>query len=120
MHELAIAQNILEIIRQSVPEPQTAAVRWVRIRVGQLSGIIPESLEFCFSAIVSGTDMQQASLDITQVPTMTRCRDCSHRFQIEDLVFFCPICKSTNLELISGQELEVVEIELSDQSDEAL
>jgi Zn finger protein HypA/HybF involved in hydrogenase expression len=44
MHELAIAQNILEIVNQSVPEEQAAAVRLVRIRIGQLSGVVPESL----------------------------------------------------------------------------
>jgi hydrogenase nickel incorporation protein HypA/HybF len=120
MHELGIAQNILEIVRQSVPEEQAAAVRWVRIRVGQLSGVVPDSLEFCFGVVAGETKMQRAGLAIEQVPTVSRCRDCKHQFQIEDLAFLCPACKSTNLELISGKELEVVEIELADENDEAL
>lgn len=116
MHELGIAQNILEIIQQSVPEGQAAAVRQIRIRVGQFSGVIPDSLDFCFSVIVKETQMQQATLAIEQVPTISRCRDCTHSFKIEDLVFICPACKSTNLELISGKELEIVEIELEDDT----
>ena len=56
MHELGIAQNILEIVQQSVTKEQAPAVRWIRIRVGQLSGVVPDSLEFCFQAIVSETD----------------------------------------------------------------
>lgn len=120
MHELGIAQNILEIVQQSVPEHQAAAVRQVRIRVGQLSGVVPDSLDFCFSVLVHETNMQQASLAIEQVLTISKCKNCAHRFQIEDLAFICPVCKGTDLELISGKELEVVDIELEDEGGEAL
>jgi len=114
MHELGIAQNILEIVRQAVPGEQAAAVRRIRIRAGQFSGVVPDSLHFCFGVIVSETDMKNAGLEIEQVPTVSRCRDCFHQFQMEDLVFICPSCKSTNLELVSGKELEIVEIELAE------
>jgi hydrogenase nickel incorporation protein HypA/HybF len=120
MHELGIAQNILEIVQQSVPESQESAVREIRIKVGQLSGIVPDSLDFCFSAIVNDTKMRQARLAIEQVPTLSQCKKCSHRFGIEDWIFLCPVCQSTNLELISGKELEIVEIELADECEEAI
>ena len=120
MHELAIAQNILEIVQQSVPENQAKSVRGIRIRVGQMSGIVPDSLDFCFSAIINDTDMQRARLAIEQVPTLSQCKTCANRFGIEDWIFTCPVCQSTNLELISGKELEIVEIELADECDEAI
>ena len=119
MHELGIAQNILQIVRQSVPENQAADVRAVRLRVGQLSGIVPDSLDFCFSVIVNDTEMRLAKLAIEQVPLVSECRNCKHRFQMDDLAFSCPSCQSVSLELISGRELEVVEIELAEESDEA-
>jgi len=117
MHELAIAQNILEIVRQSVPEAQAAEVKWVRIRVGTLSGVVPDSLDFCFNAIVSGTSMRHAALAIEQVPTACRCKKCGEQFPIEDMAFICPGCRSTQLELVAGRELQVVEIELLDEKD---
>jgi hydrogenase nickel incorporation protein HypA/HybF len=120
MHELGIAQNILEIVQQSVPKNQAKAVRDIRVRVGQLSGIVPDSLDFCFSAIVNDTAMPQAKLSIEQVPMLSQCKDCTHRFGIEDWVFSCPACQSTNLELISGKELEIVDIQLVDESDEGI
>jgi hydrogenase nickel incorporation protein HypA/HybF len=115
MHELGIAQNIMDIVQQAVPADQAGAVRAVRVRVGQLSGVVPESLDFCFSVLVNDTGMRQARLAIEQVPTISECRECAHRFPMEDLAFFCPACKSTSLNLISGKELEVVEIELADE-----
>jgi hydrogenase nickel incorporation protein HypA/HybF len=114
MHELGIARNILEIVRQAVPEDQAAAVRRIRIRIGQLSGIVPDSLEFCFSALLSETDMRQAGLVMEKVPTVSMCKDCRHRFTVEDFAFSCPLCKGANLDLISGRELEIVDIELAD------
>jgi hydrogenase nickel incorporation protein HypA/HybF len=120
MHELAIAQNILEIVQQSVPENQAKSVRGIRIRIGRLAGIVPDSLDFCFSAIVNDTDMQKARLAIEQVPTFSQCKTCAHRFGIEDWIFTCPICQSTNLDLISGKELEIVDIEVADECDEAI
>lgn len=119
MHELGIAENILQIVQQSIPENRAANVRRVRIRVGQLSGVVPDSLDFCFSAIVNDTEMRQARLEIEQVPLTSECKDCRQRFQVSDMEFFCPSCQSANLELISGRELEVVEIEMADESDGA-
>jgi len=118
MHELGIAQNILEIVRQSVLKEQIEAVRGIKVRVGQLSGVVPDSLDFCFNVIVNDTELRRASLAIEQVPTTSECRNCMHRFQVEEFDFVCPACRSTNLELISGKELEIIEIELADEIDE--
>jgi hydrogenase nickel incorporation protein HypA/HybF len=120
MHELGIAQNILEIVQQSVPEEQAESVRWIRLRIGQLSGIVPDSLEFCFQAIIGDTKMPKAGLAIEQVPTTFQCKKCAYRFQVNDLEFLCPKCSDSDLEVISGRELEIVEIELAEESDKAL
>ena len=117
MHELGIAQSILEIVQQSVPEEEKTAVRKVRIRVGQLSGVVPDSLDFCFRVVAGEMNMPQAVLDIEQLPTISRCRDCQQSFNVEEFVFVCPSCKSANLEIISGKELEIVDIQLAEDSD---
>ncbi|MBN1566966.1 MAG: hydrogenase maturation nickel metallochaperone HypA [Acidobacteria bacterium] len=117
MHELGIAQSILDIVRQSVTEEQASAVRWIRIRLGQLSGVVPDSLEFCFKAIVSDTTLQKAALAIEQMPTVFRCKKCGYRFQVNDLEYLCRECKSPELEILSGKELDIVEIELEEESD---
>jgi hydrogenase nickel incorporation protein HypA/HybF len=120
MHELAIAQNIVEIIQQSVPKTQVSAVKVVNMKVGKLAGVVPDSLEFCFTAIVSDTELQGARLHIEQVSTEGRCKDCKHHFILEDYVFLCPACKSTNIALVSGTELEITDIEVSDEPIEAV
>ncbi len=119
MHELSIAQNILEIVEGAVPVEQAAGVRTERVRVGRLSGVVADSLQFCFGAVVAGTRWSGADLAIESVPAVSECKDCSHRFAIDDAAFLCPSCGGSSIALVSGTELQVVEVELADDPLEA-
>jgi len=114
MHEMSVAQSIVDIVREHVPPAQARAVSSVRVRVGGLSGIVAESLEFCFAAIVADTALGRARLSIEHVPTVCECRDCGRRFEPDALIFFCPSCGSGRAHLVSGSDLQVVEVELDD------
>ena len=114
MHELAIAQSIVEIVKSAVPAEQAGDVRAVRVRVGRLSGVVADSLEFCFSVIVAETPLRDAAIVIEAVPTVSECKECFNNFIVEDLAFSCPSCGSANIVLVSGTELQVAEIELLD------
>ena len=118
MHELALAQSILGIVEQYVPAAQAAAVARVRVRVGALSGVVPDSLEFCFDAIIGGTPWQYAKLHIDRVPATAACEACSATFGVEDLAFQCPNCGSREVQMASGMELQVLEVELKDEATE--
>ena len=117
MHELSIAQDILDIVRQYVPEEQAADVRAIRVRVGTLSGIVPESLDFCFGAIVSGTSWRSAELRIDRVQATARCNSCGRCFEIADFAFLCANCGSGDVRTISGTDLQVAEVELEDTTE---
>ena len=116
MHELSIAQNIVDIVLQHLPDESNGAVRSVKIRVGLLSGILPKSLDFCFSSIVSDTPLRGARLDIEDVPVEARCLACEKTFSRDDSsAYVCPSCGSKDLQFITGTELEVVEVALEDE-----
>ncbi len=120
MHELGLAQSILAIVEEYVPEEQAASVRTIKVRVGTFAGVVADSLEFCFGAIVSGTPWGSARLDIVPVPASAVCRKCRGEFEIDDPVFLCPSCGGSDVQLASGMELQVAEIELDDKAAEAL
>jgi len=115
MHELAIAQDILDIVREHVPERRAVALRSVKLRVGGLSGVVPESLEFCFSAIVAETPWQGAHLDIERVPTVLDCNACGERFQTADMIFECARCGGSSVRIVSGNDLHIVSFELDEE-----
>ena len=114
MHELSIAQSIVDIIRQYVPDDRAGEVRLVKIKVGQLAGVVPDSLDFCFGAIVNDTPLDKARLDIEETPLESQCKTCHEVFAVEGATFACPQCGSGEIKVISGTELQVVEIELAD------
>jgi len=115
VHELSIAQSIYDIVAQHVPPEQRRAVKSVRLLVGELAGVVPESLSFCFGAITSGTPLERAELTITPVPLKAACRECRRKFVVAELRFQCPECGKTDVEVLSGKELQVTEIELIDE-----
>lgn len=69
MHEMGIAESILDIVRQYVSIERASLVRSVCVRVGTQTAVLPESLEFCFSAIVANTPYAGAVLCIDRVPS---------------------------------------------------
>jgi hydrogenase nickel incorporation protein HypA/HybF len=118
MHELSIAQGIVDIIGQYVPRAQQATVRLVRVRVGDLAGVVPDSLAFCFTAVTAGTPMADALLEIEHVPYTIRCTACGSESTTEPGLALCPLCGSTETRIIAGTELQVMTIDVDDQTPE--
>jgi hydrogenase nickel incorporation protein HypA/HybF len=119
LHELSIAQNIGEIIRQTPAANRKRKVVAVNLRIGDLSGVVPDSLDFCFTAITAGTPLEGARLNFERVPVRAVCSNCRTAFAVRDLVFRCPTCASGELELTSGRELLVSAIEIEEDDREA-
>jgi hydrogenase nickel incorporation protein HypA/HybF len=117
MHELSIAQSVLEIAQASIPVPTDQKVRSIKVQIGRLSGVVPDSLEFCFTAISQGTPLQGALLDMEQIPFMLKCRGCGSTAESELGTVVCQSCGSMDTEVLSGTELRVVEIELQEEVD---
>ena len=118
MHELSIAQSILEIVEQHVPGDRQRCIRSVMVDVGELSGVVPESLSFSFEVIVAGTPLESARLEIRRIPVIMRCPDCAAEIERETPVFECSGCGGKNLRMIAGNELQVREVELEDKPEE--
>jgi hydrogenase nickel incorporation protein HypA/HybF len=119
MHELSIAQNILEIVLANLPAGEEHSVRSVKVKVGEQSGVVADSLEFCFTAITQGTPLEGAVLDVMRVPFALKCKKCDASFQSEAGIVLCPSCGGMDVEVLSGTELQVVELELRDVDVEA-
>jgi hydrogenase nickel incorporation protein HypA/HybF len=112
MHELSIAQSILEIVNQHLPAGNSTQVKSVKVRVGKLSNILPDSLLFCFEAITKESDFEKTKLIIDIIPVTIECKDCNALTETNDYVFCCPSCNSTNINVIGGNDLNIKEIEI--------
>lgn len=114
MHELSIAQSIVEIVLEHVPKEEHMTVRSVRLRLGAMAGVVADSLEFCFGAITEGTPLEGAKLEIEHVPLRAHCNGCGTDGEIEPTFFACGKCGSSSLTVLSGREMQVRDIEVEE------
>jgi hydrogenase nickel incorporation protein HypA/HybF len=118
MHELSIAQSILDIVQKHLPPENKHLVRTVKLKIGEMAGVVPESLEFCFAAITAETPLAQARLDIERIPLRAQCASCNTVFDVDGYSFACPACSATAVEIISGRELLVTSIDVLEENEE--
>ena len=118
MHELSVAQNIIEIVQDNLSEEQKDLVKIIRVKIGKLTNILVDSLQFGFEALTRETNLDGAVLEIEQLPLTIKCLDCGNQDSQEDYIFQCSSCGSTNIQVVSGNELMVSEIELKDENGE--
>jgi hydrogenase nickel incorporation protein HypA/HybF len=111
MHELALAQSILDIVQQEMTRHQASRANVIRLEVGEFTAVVPESLSFCFEVITKGTPLEGVKLEINPVPLTGRCQGCGEEFKIRDYNFACPRCAAREIETIAGKELLIKEIE---------
>ena len=112
MHEMSIAQNLIQIVREEMDRHGARALKSVHLDIGQMSSVVPEALSFCFEVATSGTDMEGATLVMNIVPLRGYCPQCEKEFEIRDYTFICPSCGNTKIKTIGGRELSIVEIEV--------
>ncbi len=113
MHELSIAMEILDIVAKAASEHGSDRVKSVRLRVGDLSGVEVNSLTFSFDAIKGERELTgDAELIVEKVPLKVHCRSCARDFAGEGQYLTCPACEGFDTEMLCGDELSVVDIEV--------
>jgi hydrogenase nickel incorporation protein HypA/HybF len=116
MHELSIAQSVLEAVRAEAGRRPGARVCKVGLRVGELAGLDPEALRFGFEVLVRETDLEGLQLEIEHCPRRQHCSQCGHEFVPRDYEIACPGCGAARTECIGGDELEVAYLEIEEEA----
>ena len=113
MHELSIAMGILESLEEEVSVRGCGPVEAVHVRVGGLSGVVPQVLASAYQMAAEETPFAGSRLVIEEVPIVIYCRACGGERQVELPGWFCcPECKTPSSEIVSGRELEISALEL--------
>jgi hydrogenase nickel incorporation protein HypA/HybF len=110
MHELAITQAVVDAVVERTGE---AGVSAVRLEIGKLSGVVPDSVRFCFDLVAEGTPLHGARLEIVEPAGRGRCRDCAARFDVDDPIVLCPGCDSADVEVLAGRDLRIISVEVT-------
>ena len=114
MHELGIAQSVLDAVRaEGAHHPGAKPVK-ITVRIGELAAVDPEALRFSFEVLTRDTDLDGMQLEVEVCPRRHRCLDCETEFDVRNFDFRCPGCGSVRNECIGGDQLELGYLELEE------
>ncbi len=111
MHELSVAQSIVEILHDQMRIHNLSRIETVSLRIGVMRAVVLESLSFSFAVLTSGSSLEGARLEVEEVPMRGRCTACDQEFTLKNWVDDCPACRGARVEIISGKELDIVAIQ---------
>src|ERR1039457_1815653 len=113
MHEVSIMEEAVRMAVDAAKSAGKSRVLALRLRVGTLSGVVPEALRFAFDVVCRDTIAEGASLEMETVPAAGWCPVCRAEFACADLISECPHCHNPNGELRRGRELEIASVEIN-------
>jgi len=106
-------QSTLDLALESAKAAAASEIVSLRLKIGVMSGVVPESLQFAFEALREGTIAAGARLDVELVPVTCWCETCQAEFEAKELVYVCPRCSAMSRQLRHGLELELASLEVN-------
>lgn len=112
MHELKVTEDILRIAKEEGEACQATRVTDIYLTIGKLSSVVDDSVQFYWDYISQGTICEGAILHFNRPPALLKCRQCRQTITLEDELIPCSECHSFDLEVVSGDEMQVDQIEI--------
>lgn len=110
MHELSITQAVVDTVVDHLGPDAEVVV--VRLEIGKLSGVVVDSVRFCYDLVVEDTPLAGSRLEVDEPAGAGRCRACARRFDTDDPILLCPGCGSANVEVLAGEDLRIKSVEV--------
>jgi hydrogenase nickel incorporation protein HypA/HybF len=116
MHELSVAQALIEQVGNIVRDQHAECATGIRVRIGPLSGVVPELLANAFPLAAAGSVAEQAKLELLEAPIRVRCQICGEESDAAANRLLCGACGDWHTQVLSGDELilESVELEMKE------
>jgi hydrogenase nickel incorporation protein HypA/HybF len=110
MHEMSIAESILEIVEDAARQQGFAKVKEVRLEIGALSGVEIEALSFCMDVVLKGGVADGARVELERLPGTGWCMQCAESVALEALYDPCPRCGGFQVQATGGTEMRVKDL----------
>jgi hydrogenase nickel incorporation protein HypA/HybF len=112
MHEVSICESILDVLMEEAAKNKASRINQVTLKIGEMAGVVEDALRFAFEVVTEGTLAEGAKLTVIDVPLTAKCRSCGNEFHVVGYAFSCKRCDSPEIEIISGREMLIEEIDL--------
>lgn len=112
MHEMSLAEGVLQIIEDAARSQGFRQVRTVWLEIGPLAGVEKEAMRFCFEVVMRDSIAHEARLEIVDTPGQGWCMQCASSVPVAELFGACPQCGSHQVQVTGGNEMRVKELEV--------
>jgi len=112
MHEYSIVQSLIDLTEEKAKQNRATKVTKIEVKIGVLSGVEVQLLETAFNTFKEGTMYENAEFITIIQPVVIKCKECGIEKSLDKDEYLCPNCKSGNLEIIDGEEMYLMSLEL--------
>ncbi|WP_027624750.1 hydrogenase maturation nickel metallochaperone HypA [Clostridium lundense] len=107
MHELSLTESIVKICSEEALKNNLKRIEEIRLKVGELSGIVPDCIQYYFNIISKDTVLKGAVIKVEKIPMEIQCKDCNNICTVNKINFCCPNCGSFNIKILKGNEFYI-------------
>lgn len=112
VHEMSLMGGVFEVIEKTLSQHEVKRVLQVKLKVGELTNAVPDALQMAFEAFSQGTACEGAELIVERVPVIGYCPGCHQEFDVNTMIFLCPTCGNSKIEVLQGEELLIESLEV--------
>ena len=112
MHEMSLADGVLHVIEESAKANSFTKVKTVWLEIGELAGVEPEAMRFCFDVVMKNTLADGSLLEIIAIPGQGWCMPCAKQVPIRQRFDPCPECGGFQVQTTGGTEMKIKELEV--------
>lgn len=112
MHEMSLCEGVLQVLEQQAAEQKFSRVKTVWLEIGDLAGVEKDAMRFSFDIVMKDSLAEGARLEIIETAGQAWCLQCTKLVKIKQRFDACVSCGSYQLQVISGDELKVKELEV--------
>jgi hydrogenase nickel incorporation protein HypA/HybF len=109
VHELAITESVVDAVTDRLPDTK---ITCVHLEIGALSGVVADSVRFCFDLVTEGTNLEGARLEITETAGQCHCKVCGSDFEPDSPIAICP-CGSIEISVLAGLDLKIASVQVA-------
>lgn len=112
MHEMSIALNIIDIVREEALRAKAMSINSIELEIGSISGVEIPALEFALEVAVKDTPLEKTQIKIIPVQAIAQCTECNSTYPLTTFYEPCPTCSALKINIICGKELQIKSINI--------
>ena len=112
MHEYSIVQALLNQCEETARANKATKVKKIVVKIGVMSGVEVDLLKIAYDTFKEGTMCEEADIQIIHQKIVIRCHNCKKESTLEKNEYACPLCQSVDLDVIDGEEMYLMQLEL--------